>query len=440
MKSDNRTEYRPSVIKDLVRIAMKANRAIFIWGSPGIGKSELVAQLAAEQGRVMIDIRLLLMEPTDLKGMPYFDSLMRSLRWAKPCELPEKISAEYSALRIEEQQKIFDTATLALDSGIAGSVEEAKRARDLLDYYIRVALEQNAILFLDELNTALPSVQAAAYQLVLNRRVGEYVLPEGVSIIAAGNHDSDRGATWSIPTPLCNRFTHVNMCAHFNDWQAWAIDKGINPLVVGFLSQHKSRLFSFDPKSNEKAFATSRTWVILSELIDAQPNMSEQLLHALTAGTVGEGVAMEFMGHIRTAGKMPSPDTVLSGGKYEWGIKEMSAGYSMILSLCYALREWQKMAIDGEVPSALEGKVKKYDIAKWHENFDNFLGFCLKHLSGEMVILGARTAFRDFKMQMIDHRKLSNFEIFRDEYGQFFDADSDFDIEEKTKAKTKTTA
>jgi MoxR-like ATPase len=148
---------RPRDVRTLLTRCMKVGRPAMIWGPPGIGKSELIAEIGEETGRPVIDMRLLLLEPTDIKGIPYFDPETKTMKWAQPSDLPTET-------------------------------------------YL-----SNAILFLDEINAAPPSVQAAAYQLILNRRVGEYHLPKGVSIICAGNRDSDKGVTYRMPSPLANR-------------------------------------------------------------------------------------------------------------------------------------------------------------------------------------------------------------------------------------------
>ena len=168
---------RASEVKPVVLRAMKANRPIFVWGAPGIGKSELVEQIvnSGELGTAtIIDMRLALLEPTDLRGYPFRNPETNTMEWSPPTDLPSKEYAEQ-----------FDTV----------------------------------VLFLDELNSAPPSVQAAAYQLVLNRKVGQYELPDNVRIVAAGNRETDRGFTFRMPSPLANRFRHINMDVNFEDWQ-----------------------------------------------------------------------------------------------------------------------------------------------------------------------------------------------------------------------------
>ena len=150
---------RAKSVTPIILRALKVNRPIFIWGAPGIGKSELVAGItdSGELGNALcIDLRLALLEPTDLRGYPFRNPENNTMEWSPPSDLPSKELAES-----------YD----------------------------------NIILFLDELNSAPPSVQAAAYQLVLNRRVGQYVLPDNVRIIAAGNRETDRGVTYRMPAP-----------------------------------------------------------------------------------------------------------------------------------------------------------------------------------------------------------------------------------------------
>jgi hypothetical protein len=307
-------------------------------------------------------MRLLLMEPTDIKGIPYYCPKSGDMRWAKPTELPS-----------EDETELHD-----------------------------------AILFLDELNAAPPAVQAAAYQLILNRRVGEYHLPKGVSIIAAGNRETDKGVTFRMPSPLANRFTHIELQASFEDWQNWAVNNDVHPDVIGFLSHHKQHLFTFDPKSPDKAFATPRSWVFVSKLLS--DTLSESMNTTLVAGTVGSGLATEFALHRRVAAKLPRPDDILTGTVTKLNTNEISAMYSLTVSMCYTLRDWLVKAKDPQI--------KDYDMDDWLENSDYFFRFMMDHFKQEMVVLGAKTALRDYKLPF-DPRKLKNFKEFHKKYGSY---------------------
>lgn len=350
----------PRNAKVLIKRCIEVGRPVMLWSGPGIGKSELIAQIAMEQGRPVIDMRLSQMEPSDLLGLPIIDKGGDLTKWAPPSILPSATNCP------------------------------------------------NAVLFLDEINSAPPSVQAAAYQLVLNRRVGTYVLPDTVSVVCAGNRDSDKGVTYRMPTPLANRLVHIEMQVVFDDWKEWAIYNKVHADVVGFLCQHKHKLCNFDPKSPDKAFATPRSWVFVSQLISdaltAEQNTS------LVAGTVGEGLAVEFAAHCKATSKLPSPESILTGKELKLadGV-EPSSMYSLTLSLCYTLSEWCEKAKQG---------VDNLDMGIWHKYVDNFFNFMLSNFQAEMSILGARTALKDYKLP-IDHRKLQNFAEFNKRYGKF---------------------
>lgn len=350
---------RPRDVRTLVTRCMKVGRPVMIWGPPGIGKSELIAEIGKEQGRPVIDMRLLLLEPTDLKGIPYFDPDTKTMKWAQPADLPTENSLN------------------------------------------------NAILFLDEINAAPPSVQAAAYQLILNRRVGEYRLPEGTSLACAGNRDSDKGVTYRMPSPLANRLVHIEMGSNFEDWQKWAINNRVHADVVGFLSHHKQKLFNFDPKSPDKAFATPRSWVFVSQLLS--DDLPESMNTSLVAGTVGEGLASEFTAHRKVASKMPKPEDVLTAKEKTLNVKELSAMYSLTISMCYTLQEWVAKA---------KAKEDGFTMDKWHECVDNFFVFMMDNFQTEMIVLGAKTALRDYALP-INHRQLKAFKPFHDKYGKF---------------------
>jgi MoxR-like ATPase len=167
------------------------------------------------------------------------------------------------------------------------------------------------VLFLDELNSAAPSVQAAAYQLILNRRIGKYALPKNVVMVAAGNRESDKGVTYRMPTPLANRFIHQEMKVDFASYQEWAVNNNIHKDVVGYLSFAKQDLYDFDAKSASRAFATPRSWTFVSELLEDEDSDDDTLMN-LVAGTIGEGLAVKFMAHRKIAGRMPKPEDILS--------------------------------------------------------------------------------------------------------------------------------
>jgi len=354
--SDSRTVTSAQARKSLLK-AFRVKRPLFLWGPPGIGKSELVEGIAAELGGLMIDLRLGQMEPTDIRGIPFYNKDIGKMDWAPPVELPdEEMAKEYPIV----------------------------------------------VLFLDELNSAAPSVQSAAYQLILNRRIGKYRLPDNVVMVAAGNRESDKGVTYRMPTPLANRFLHQEMKVDFDSWQEWAVGKKIHKDVVGYLSFAKQDLYDFDPKSSSRAFATPRTWSFVSELLE-EDDGDDITLTNMIAGTVGEGLAVKFMAHRKIAGRMPRPEDILSGKVTDLNVKEVSAMYSLVISMCYELK------------AAVENKV---DSKVFHEMADNFLGYMMKNFETELTVMGARIALTTYDLPFLP-TKLKNFDEFHNRFGKY---------------------
>ena len=346
------TQARRSLIK-----AFKIQRPVFLWGPPGIGKSELVAEITKEMGGYMIDLRLGQMEPTDIRGIPYYNKDTGKMDWAEPVDLP---TAEFAS-----------------------------------QYPV-------VVLFLDEMNSAAPSVQSAAYQLILNRRSGKYVLPDNVVMVAAGNRESDKGVTYRMPTPLANRFVHQEMRVDFPSWQEWAVKNNEHKDVVGYLTFAKQDLYDFDAKSASRAFATPRSWHFVSQLLQDDDTDDDTNMN-LIAGTVGEGLAVKFMAHRKIAGRMPKPEDILSGKVDTLEVKEVSAMYSLVISMCYELK------------AAIE---KKVGDKEFHNMSDNFFGYMMKNFETELVVMGARIALTTYNLPF-QPTKLKNFDEFHQRYGKY---------------------
>ena len=341
----------PKSAKTSIAFAIKQKRPVFLWGPPGIGKSDIVQQIGSDTEREVIDVRLALWEPTDIKGIPYFDSNAGTMTWAPPAELPTDPKS-------------------------------------------------TAILFLDELNSAPPAVQAAAYQLILNRKVGTYVLPKGVDIVAAGNRDGDKGVTYRMPAPLANRFVHLEMKVDFEDWQDWATLNGIHPEVVGYVGFAKQDLYDYDPKSPSKSFATPRSWSFVSDLVSDDEIDTESLTN-LVSGAIGDGLAVKFMAHRKIASKLPKPDEILDGKVKNLEISEISAMYSLTVGLCYELKE------------RADKKVKD-----WDKMADRFFNYMMKNFPTELVVMGAKTALTNYDLPL-DASKMDSFDEFHKRFGKY---------------------
>ena len=238
---------------------------VMLWGSPGVGKSQMVAQVAEQHGMPVIDIRLSQMEPSDLRGIPF--RVDARVDWAVPSMLPD-----------------------AERHGLQG------------------------ILFLDEITSVPPSVSAAAYQLILDRRLGAYEVPEGWAIFAAGNRQGDRGVTYTMPAPLANRFSHFEVDINLDDWVAWAYAHGIDERLIAFLRFRPELLFEFDPAHNPVAFPSPRSWEFAHRALHKFGDMQELLTGALQA-CVGQAAGIELSAFVENLDKLPDIDAIVRGEK-----------------------------------------------------------------------------------------------------------------------------
>jgi len=167
-------------------------------------------------------------------------------------------------------------------------------------------------LFLDEITSAPPSVSAAAYQLILDRRLGEYQVPDGWAIFAAGNRQGDRGVTYTMPAPLANRFSHFEVESHLDDWVSWAYANGIDERVIGFLRFRPELLFNFDPSHNPVAFPSPRSWEFAHRALQKFGENSSLMVNTLQA-CVGPAAGIELAAFVNNLDKLPDLDAILRG-------------------------------------------------------------------------------------------------------------------------------
>jgi len=269
-------------LKHLIKTYYRIKKAVFVWGSIGIGKSdivrdvgrELAKELTNEKGEplnlefseniedindikkfVILDIRLSQMDPSDLRGIPVWDKEKGCTRWLAPSTFPR---------------------------------------------------QGYGIIFFDELNLSAPLVQASAYQMILNRQLGEYVIPEGFGLIAAGNRLEDRANIFDMAKPLCNRMGHVQLDPPLAEpWVAdFAGPKNIDPRVIGFIMAFPSKLFEFDTNTKNKAFCTPRTWEFVSDLINEVPSEDTAEIRLRIGSMIGEGNAIDFLGFLQLRDKL----------------------------------------------------------------------------------------------------------------------------------------
>ena len=257
---------RPAQISNVLEREFVSTREghhtpVMLWGPPGVGKSMMVQQVGQRHGVPVIDIRLSQMEPSDLRGIPFRNG--EHVEWAVPAMLPD-----------------------AERHGVEG------------------------ILFLDEVTSAPPSVSAAAYQLILDRRLGEYRVPDGWAIFAAGNRQGDRGVTYTMPAPLANRFAHFEVETHLDDWVTWAYANGIDERVIAFLRFRPELLFEFDPAHNPVAFPSPRSWEFAHRALQKFANSGNLLVNTLQA-CVGPAAGIELGAFVDNLDNLPDLDAII---------------------------------------------------------------------------------------------------------------------------------
>lgn len=359
------SQVRTVTIKEAIpaiKKCVQVKRPLMVWGQPGIGKSDVIAQLCSEMNGKLYDVRLPLLEPTDLRGIPFYNRDTGKMDWAAPVDLPDD--------------------------------------NDASQYPV-------TFLFLDELNGAAPAVQAAAYQLILNRKIGQYTLPSNCVVIAAGNREADKGVTYRMPSPLANRFVHLEIRVDFDSWQEWALNNRIHKDVVGYLNFSKDSLSQFDPRSPSRSFATPRSWQFVSQLI-ADDDVETHTLTDLVSGAIGEGVALKFMAHRLIASKLPVPTDILLGKVTELKTKEIGAMYSLVTSMCYELRDYAD---------------KNKHMDKFHGLVDNFFAFLMANMPAEIAVMGCRAALKTFALP-IKSKELKTYDEFYNRYGKLVLASS----------------
>jgi hypothetical protein len=381
------TTINPSRLKQAISHSINRKRPLFVWGPPGIGKSDIVASVAAEQGRPLIDIRLPLMEPTDVRGIPYLADV-----------------------------KIYDKeGNLVKDEQGVALTEKVFTWSNPSD--LPTDPNSRALVFFDEMSAAPPSVQAATYQIILNRKIGNYKLPDDVVIVAAGNRVKDKGVAYNMPMPLANRFTHVTLGVDVDDWKEWALLNRVHKDIVGYLSFQPNDLNNFNPSSDSYAFATPRSWYFASELIQemgkdgtlVDTTLQDEVLGDLIKGTIGEGPGIKFMTYRKQAANLPNARDILEGKVTKLNSKQIDIMYALTTALCYELVDSERRA----QIAAKNGDNKPGDV--FHEQCDRFFRFIMDNFEDELAVMGAKIILGTHKLQ-IKAPKLKNWKEFCDRY------------------------
>lgn len=247
---------KPSEVAAALKCCIDAKQPVIVWGAPGIGKSQVAQQVAASLQRTVRDVRASLLDPVDLRGIP--QTRDGRTHWCPPSFLPDATTGP-------------------------------------------------AVILLDELNRAPTLTQNGLFQLVLDRALGEYKLPDTCEIVACCNRESDGGGVQKMPQALANRFVHLNMEPDLEDWCKWAVKAAIEPAVLGFVRFRSELLHQFS--RTDRAFPTPRSWEFVSRITAKKPGNGIE--HALYCGAIGEGAAVEYSAFLRLFRELPNIDAII---------------------------------------------------------------------------------------------------------------------------------
>lgn len=337
MEKKNTIEVTPNTLSNILDTLFEIKTLTpFIWGGPGIGKSSIVKNLALKKKYKFVDIRLSMTDPTSLLGILVPNMEKGTASWLPPQEFTN---------------------------------------------------DEPTLFFFDEINSAPPSCQAAAYQIILDRKIGPHSIKDEDFIIAAGNNVSDRGVTYRMPNPLLNRFIHLDLRASFDDFNSYAIKNKFHPHVVGYLNYQKGDLYSPIFTTEAKGFPTPRSWEFVSKILYKadEKKLSNEILIPMISGAIGEGTTYKFMGYRRIAESIGNNivDDILSGKTKVSKPQNIDATYALMMALCYGLSyQYDKFK---------SGKLKK---AAYDNSCNNFMGYLMNpsnEIQPEMVIMAVRT-------------------------------------------------
>ena len=295
-------------LNEQIKISYETKTPIFIWGGTGIGKSETIKTTAQEIAKDekldftedtsnskafgFLDIRISQLEPSDLRGLPVQNLATKTTDWLIPNWLPTDANSK-------------------------------------------------GLIFFDELNLSPPSIQAVAYQLILDRRIGDYILPKGWVVVSAGNRIEDKCSVFDMSSALCNRFLHATLHnPSVENWTKWAVGNNVDGRIISFLNWKPSSFNRSDERSKDKAFPTPRSWAFCSRLIDGRNN--NELVKRLTASAVGEGTALEFVAFMKLQTKIDI-DNILKNPKEIEKIDEIDLKYVLIGTLSEKYRKDKKL-------------------------------------------------------------------------------------------------
>jgi len=434
---------KPSEFRTLIRAVWQLDWGFYVHGKPGIGKSEMMQAEATREGVAYVDIRLATKTPSQISGVPYpvEEHGQTAARYSIPAELPRDIEIDH-IIDIRAAPHLIDFRThnprgankihyctspeitvTALDPELTAKIigqeldrfyvvledEDGNRYSGSVRYQITGKVR--ALICLDELSSANPAVQVSAYSLVLERRSGEYVAPDGVKIVAAGNRQMDRAVHHRMSKALGNRFTHYELKEDYPEWAIWAKEHKLYPTLLKFHESTGGRfLCVFDPQSDDLAWASPRTHAALSKLeyvFDSLGIFDHRIRLAKMVGTVGETVGAQYA-LFKKNSDLPFPDDILSGKvverKKKFGIPEQRHISQNVANVMRArLGQIKEKNFEGD-----DARLKHL-MDLWYEEGDRAIKFFTERFAPEMVASTVKMMVKEHKLPL-DPGRMPNFQ------------------------------
>jgi hypothetical protein len=399
---------RPSLVAAAIEAMRHTKISLYVHGAPGIAKSAVARQVADKLGIAFIDVRLSQMAPEDLRGVPVLGEIdgMKGVLWSSPFFWPHDL--DYFG-----NDHVNGTKTIHFFNPISNNgihycttprievVGDAKITDRQLDRFTvegdgaftwKVNGEAKAIVALEELNSAPPSVMAAAYQLIHGRRLGDYMVPDGVMLLAMGNRDGDKGVTFKLPKPLANRFIHIEMIDNIEDFIDHGARVGMHPVVIGYLARWPSKLLDFNPSLPTHSFPTPRSWEMVSTIMyQLAPN---EVKRALVHGAIGSAAATEFLLQKELMDDMPDAKTILDGTTTTFRPKNpqhaTQIAYSTAVQIVYLLKEQNDLIRQKSDSKQIDERSPERK--EWYRQANRAVGYMMEFFAPEVCVVALRMA------------------------------------------------
>lgn len=287
--------------RQLVIDVIKAKLTPMITSSPGMGKSSMVHSIAKDFGLKLLDERMSTYDPVDINGFP-----IRNEETGKASFIPMDtfpLEGDVLPLRPEHRSLQQEYNQLLADG-------DSSELTDFQDKHCHTGW----LLFLDEFNSAPRSVQAAAYKLILDRKIGNTRLHEKVIVVAAGNRMTDKAVVTPTGTAMQSRLVWLELESNLDEWLEYARKAKFDHRVTSF-AEARSLVNNFNPEHSDKTFLCERTMEFLSRLLKVWGEDVPEEKLPLVTGSIGEGAGREFFAYLQVFSKLVKFDDIVADPK-----------------------------------------------------------------------------------------------------------------------------